>query len=78
VALLKILGLMRSRQPITPETAIRLRTLLLYQMSVFLACIILFYIMTRIDSAKATSTYILGFGMGWIVCIRYYVWRHVG
>lgn len=82
MAIMKLLFCTR-RQPLTAAVARKLKNLLLLQMSVFLACLILFYliIIMRIgdgSQTRALSTYILGVGIGWVICIRYHVWRHVG
>jgi hypothetical protein len=77
MALFRLLWWWRDQHPISHRDALVLRNLLAIQTLVvlmtLLSAAVLFY-----TKSPRMGIYVLGFGTGFIVAIRYYVWRYVG
>jgi hypothetical protein len=66
-----------NHKPISHSDAVALRNLLMVQTVAVLVSLLIASLMTWMNHVPA-AIYALGFGTGFVVAVRYYVWRYIG
>lgn len=77
MALVRLLWLLRHPRPLDAEMARKLKHLLHMQMSVFVLVLALLATSVLTRQVPHIVPYLIGFGIGWVACVRYYVFRYV-
>ena len=78
MAWVRLIGWWFSRRPISVEEARVLRKLLILQYVAFIFTLVMTFVWVYVVEEPSFVSYSVGFGTGWILSVRYFVWRFMG